>query len=86
VRIENLVLCVPARFEGAVDGKGEFGEFLEFETLTLCPIDTRCIDLALLRDDERQWLNAYHDTVRTRLSPLVAGATLAWLQERTRPL
>jgi len=86
VRIENLVLAVPARFEGAVDGKGEFGEFLEFETLTLCPIDTRCIDLALLRDDERQWLNDYHVTVRTRLSPLVAGPALAWLEERTRPL
>ncbi len=86
VRIENLVLAIPARFEGAVDGKGEFGEFLEFETLTLCPIDTRCIDLALLRDDERRWLNAYHDTVRTRLSPLVTGATLAWLQERTCPI
>jgi Xaa-Pro aminopeptidase len=86
VRIENLVLAVPATFPGAVDGKGEFGEFLEFETLTLCPIDTRCIDLALLRDDERQWLNGYHATVRTRLAPLVTGAALAWLDERTRAL
>ena len=83
VRIENLVLAVPATFEGSVDGKGEFGEFLEFETLTLCPIDTRCIDLALLRDDERQWLNAYHVEVRARLQGLVTGAARAWLDRRT---
>ena len=86
IRIENLVLTVPARFDGAVEGRGEFGEFLEFETLTLCPIDTRCIELALLRDDERQWLNAYHAMVAGRLSPLVEGAALAWLEERTRPV
>ncbi|MGA0609088.1 M24 family metallopeptidase [Caldimonas sp. KR1-144] len=79
VRIENLVLNVPA-------GEAGFGEFLEFETLTLCPIDTRCIDLALLRDDERAWLNAYHATVRERLAPLVSGDALAWLEARTQPI
>ena len=82
VRIENLVLNVPA---ATADGNG-FGEFLEFETLTLCPIDTRCIDLALLRADERAWLNRYHATVRERLAPRVEGAALAWLQERTEPV
>ncbi len=81
VRIENLVLTVPA---GTADGG--FGEFLEFETLTLCPIDTRCIDRSLLRDDEVAWLNAYHATVHERLTPLLGGAALAWLQERTRPI
>lgn len=80
VRIENLVLNVPA----ATDEP--FGDFLEFETLTLCPIDTRCIDASLLRSDEIAWLNAYHATVRARLSPLVDGAALAWLQERTEPV
>lgn len=84
VRIENLVLAVPAKFDGAVAGKGEFGEFLEFETLTLCPIDTRCIDFDLLRGDERAWLNAYHAEVRARLSPLVTGDAAAWLAERTK--
>ena len=83
VRIENLVLNVPARVEAP---KNEFGEFLEFETLTLCPIDTRCIDRSLLRDDEVEWLNAYHAEVRRRLAPLVSGDALAWLNERTRPL
>ncbi|MFT7724024.1 MAG: aminopeptidase P family protein [Roseateles sp.] len=82
VRIENLVLNV------AVDTPehGAFGEMLAFETLTLCPIDTRCIDASLLRADEIAWLNGYHATVRERLRPLVGGAALAWLVERTEPL
>ena len=83
VRIENLVLNVPSR---VTTGDGEFGEFLEFETLTLCPIDTRCIERGLLRDDEVAWLNAYHAEVRARLAPLVSGAALAWLVERTQAL
>ena len=65
---------------------GAFGEFLEFETLTLCPIDTRCIELSLLRDDERAWLNAYHATVRERLASRVGPQALAWLQARTAAL
>jgi Xaa-Pro aminopeptidase len=79
IRIENLVLNVDA-------GSGEFGAFLRFETLTLCPIDTRCLDMALLREDELAWLNDYHATVRTRLTPLVHGAALAWLELRTREI
>ncbi len=79
VRIENLVLNVPAH-------TGEFGEFLKFETLTLAPIDTRCVERALLRDDEAAWLNAYHAEVKRRLAPRVAGDALAWLERRTRPV
>ena len=67
-------------------GQTEFGEFLNFETLTLCPIDTRCIEPSLLRDDERRWLNDYHATVRKRLSPLLSGDALAWLAKRTETL
>ncbi|HYA66082.1 MAG TPA: M24 family metallopeptidase C-terminal domain-containing protein, partial [Burkholderiaceae bacterium] len=59
---------------------------LKFETLTLCPIDTRCIDRSLLRDDEVAWLNEYHQQVRERLSPLVSEAALAWLQRSTQAL
>ena len=77
IRIENLVLNRSV-------GVGEFGEFLRFETLTLCPIDTRCLDLALMRADEIGWLNDYHATVRARLAPHVAGAAAAWLELRTR--
>jgi Xaa-Pro aminopeptidase len=76
VRIENLLLTVP--FE-----TNEFGEFLAFETLTLCPIDTRCLDLSLLDATETAWLNAYHATVRERLAPLVSGAAHAWLMQVT---
>jgi len=80
VRIENLVLNVPCA------SNESFGEFLEFETLTLCPIDTRCIQKDLLRSDEVQWLNAYHATVRARLSPLLDGAGLGWLVSRTEAI
>lgn len=80
VRIENLVMNVASPVTGA------FGEFLEFETLTLCPIDTRCIDRSLLRADEIAWLNGYHATVRERLAPLVSGAALAWLNARTEAI
>ena len=79
IRIENLVLNRPA-------GQTEFGEFLNFETLTLCPIDTRCIELTLLRDDEKRWLNDYHATVRKRLAPLLSGDALVWLNQRTEAL
>ena len=79
IRIENLVLNVPAMIT-------EFGEYLRFETLTLCPIDTRCLDHALLRVDERDWLNAYHATVRARLAPHVSGDALGWLETRTEPV
>jgi Xaa-Pro aminopeptidase len=79
VRIENLVLNVPV-------AGSEFGDFLAFETLTLCPIDTRCLDVSLLRADEIAWLNQYHATVRERLAPRVSGDALAWLLARTGPV
>jgi Xaa-Pro aminopeptidase len=79
IRIENLVCNVSA-------GTSEFGEFLEFETLTLCPIDTRCVQRDQLRQDELEWLNAYHAEVRRRLAPKVSGPALAWLMHRTEAL
>lgn len=79
VRIENLVAARPYL-------SGELGEFLCFETLTLCPIDTRCIDASLLREDEIAWLDDYHAMVRERVGPLVEGAARDWLLARTAPL
>ncbi|MFC4274902.1 aminopeptidase P family protein [Achromobacter aloeverae] len=79
VRIENLVCNRPWQTT-------ELGEFLAFETLTLCPIDTRCIDRALLGADEAEWLDAYHAEVRERLLPHVEGAARAWLVRATQPL
>ena len=79
IRIENLVLAV-------ADDSTEFGDFLRFETLTLCPIDTRCIDISMLSQEEVLWLDDYHAQVRERISPLVEGAAKAWLERRTRAL
>ena len=79
VRIENLVVNREA-------GKSEFGDFLSFETLTLCPIDTRCLIPEMLGTDDIQWLNRYHAMVRERLAPLLKGEALAWLDARTAPL
>lgn len=76
VRIENLAMNREA-------GSSEFGDFLKFETLTLCPIDTRCLLPDLLSQEEKQWFNAYHAEVRERLSPLLGGAALEWLNTRT---
>jgi len=79
VRIENLLLNVAHETT-------EFGEFLRFETLTLCPIDTRCVERQLLTDDEADWLNAYHAEVRTRVAPHLQGNALAWLERSTQPI
>ncbi|NVN65305.1 aminopeptidase P family protein [Pseudomonas putida] len=79
VRIENLVVNREA-------GKSAFGDFLQFETLTLCPIDTRCLLPELLTKEEVEWLNSYHARVRERLAPLLQGDALAWLEVRTAPL
>lgn len=79
IRIENLVCNVSA-------GTSEFGEFLEFETLTLCPIDTRCVQRDQLRQDEVDWINAYHAEVCRRLAPKVSGPASAWLMHRTEAL
>ncbi|WP_223253507.1 aminopeptidase P family protein [Chromobacterium amazonense] len=79
VRIENLVLNVAS-------DKNQFGDFLKFETLTLCPIDRRCIDHSLLTRPEIDWLNGYHAEVRARLLPLVDGAARDWLLANTEAL
>ncbi|OLS58978.1 aminopeptidase P family protein [Pseudomonas putida] len=79
VRIENLVI-------NRDSGKSAFGDFLEFETLTLCPIDTRCLLVELLGSEDAAWLDAYHAEVRRRLEPLLEGAALEWLVERTRAI
>lgn len=64
----------------------EFGRFLGFETITLCPIDTRAIVPSLLSADERDWLDAYHAKVEKELTPLLNEDDRAWLHERCAPL
>ena len=82
IRIENLV----ANRRVEKPAETEFGSFLYFETVTLCPIDTRLVDVSLLDEGEIRWLDGYHAEVRRRLEPLTEGAAKAWLMERTEPL
>ena len=79
VRIENTLLITPYRMTA-------FGSFLQFEPLTLCPIDTTPIITELLSDEERAWLNAYHQTVADRLSPYLDGEELEWLRKATKEI
>ncbi|MGU7815822.1 aminopeptidase P family protein [Burkholderia sp. AW49-1] len=79
IRIENLVV-------NRAGGQTEFGDFLAFETLTLCPIDTRCVLVEMLHEEERAWLNTYHATVRERVGRHVSGDAKAWLDARTQPI
>ena len=79
IRCENLVLTVPAFTT-------EFGQFLKFETLTLFPFDRNLFDLSLMTVDEINWVNEYHATVYSRLTPLLAPEEQEWLREKTKPL
>ncbi|MEM6800660.1 MAG: aminopeptidase P family protein [Bacteroidota bacterium] len=79
IRIENLILCVE-------DQKTDFGQFLRFDTVSLCPIDLRLIDSSLLNKEEKTWLNNYHKRVYEQLSPRLNASEKAWLQERTQEI
>ena len=83
IRLENLVLCRPP-----VKRRGEERAMMHFETLTLCPVERRLIEVALLDVDERAWLDGYHRRVRNSLAPLLEddGETLAWLDKACAPL
>jgi Xaa-Pro aminopeptidase len=79
IRHENLAVVVEA-------DRTEFGEFLAFETLTMCPFDRRALEPNLLNPEERAWLDDYHANVRAALSPLLADADLEWLNRHCAPL
>ena len=81
IRIENLVLVTPA-----TEIEGGDMPMLGFETLTLCPIDRRLIDPALLVPEERDWIDAYHARVAEEITPFLEPAEADWLAEATRPL
>ena len=77
VRIENTLLIRPY-METAM------GKFLQFESLTLCPIDTAPIEFSMMTDEEIAWLNDYHQTVYDRLSPYLNEEECDWLREATK--
>jgi Xaa-Pro aminopeptidase len=77
IRIENLVVVQEVATTG--DRK-----MMGFETITLSPIDLALVEVSLLTEGERDWLNAYHARVLQKLLPLVDGETASWLTESTR--
>ena len=79
IRTENILLVVPA-------GEGMFGNYLQFETVTLCPIDKRPIIKELLSDEEVDWFNQYHQRVFDLLSPQLDYDERYWLANATSPL
>lgn len=79
VRIENVLLTQPWR-------ETDFGRFLQFETLTLCPIDTAPLDISLLTPEELRWLNDYHQLVYDRLAPHLDAPDRDWLCSATAPI
>ncbi|MFN8255360.1 MAG: aminopeptidase P family N-terminal domain-containing protein [Bacteroidales bacterium] len=78
-RTENLLLVVD-------DRKSEFGQFLKFETLTLCPIDKNLILKKLLDKKEKKWLNHYHKLVYSKISPYLSKKENLWLHAATSAL
>jgi Xaa-Pro aminopeptidase len=79
VRIENLILTVEA-------GEGMYGNYFQFETLTLCPICKKGIVRELLSPTETDWLNTYHQKVYDILSEYLNDEERAWLREATSGL
>ena len=78
-RTENTLLIVPYK-------ETEFGKFLQFESLTLCPIDKAPILIEMMTQEETQWLNDYHQRVFDTLSPHLSAEEAAWLREACAPL
>ncbi|MBR5103060.1 MAG: aminopeptidase P family protein [Bacteroidales bacterium] len=79
IRHENIILCREA-------GSSEFGDWLDFETLTLCHFDTSAVLPHLLGPEAIKWLNDYNDRVYRTLAPLLPPRTAAWLRDKTLPL
>jgi Xaa-Pro aminopeptidase len=79
VRTENMVLVVE-------DEKTEFGQYMKFEPLTLCPVSLKGINPDMLTEKEKEWLNTYHKKVFETLSPYLDAEEKAWLEENTRSI
>jgi len=78
-RTENTLLIVPYK-------ETEFGKFLQFESLTLCPIDKAPILIEMMTQEEIQWLNDYHQRVFDTLSPHLSAEEAAWLREACKAI
>ena len=76
IRTENLLLCRKAE-------KNSYGQFMEFETVTLVPYEREAILPDMLEKRELEWLNQYHAKVYETISPLLEGEEKQWLKEAT---
>lgn len=80
IRIENVILCKNYR-------KSEYGTYLCFETISLCPLDRKLIKVELLSQDEIIWINNYHATVFKKVSPLLENpGVVQWLKQECAPI
>ncbi|MDR0754128.1 MAG: aminopeptidase P family protein [Prevotellaceae bacterium] len=79
IRIENLILCKPYKTT-------DFGEFMQFETISLAPIDTKALDKKLLTRDEINTLNRYHEMTYKKLSPHLNAQEKKWLKKKTQKI
>ena len=79
LRTENMLVCVK-------DESTEYGDFLRFDTLTLCPIDRKAIEKSLLNPEEIEWLNNYHQWVYNEIAPLVNDELNDFLKKKTKPI
>lgn len=79
IRCENLIVTAPWK-------DTPFGKFLHFVTMTLFPFDLTLFDTSIMTEEEIAWVNAYHEMVRTRLTPLLKPEEAAWIEEKTRTL
>ncbi|MFR1707459.1 MAG: aminopeptidase P family protein [Clostridium sp.] len=79
VRIENLIAVQSKE-------KNEFGKFMCFKNLTLCPYELDAIEISLLTDEEKGWLNDYHKNVFDTLSPYLSEDEISWLKNSTKAI
>lgn len=79
IRHENLIVCQEAE-------KNEFGEWCEFETITLCYFDTSALQIDLLSEEDKKWLNTYHAQVFGKIAPYLTEPEKAWLQKKTKEI
>lgn len=77
IRIENVAVVVE-------DIETDSGQFMKFETISYCPIDLEAVDVEMLTDKERKWLNDYHKEVYEKLSPFLNEEEKEWLKNKTR--
>lgn len=79
IRTENTVVV-------RKDIKTEYGQFYRFDTFTVVPIDTKCIDISIMSNNELEWINNYHKHVYETIAPKVSERAKKWLEKVTAPI